>query len=164
MLILFLNICRGKKMTDNVRHLVRLMGADIAGNKALKIGLTRVKGVGKNLATVICKVTKYDPNIKAGTLSDEQLKALEVEIKSIATKVPKWLLNRQKDYLSGEDKHLLASDIDYIQGNDKTRLGRIRSLRGVRLAARLPVRGQRTRGNFRKKKTVVIRKRKQPVR
>lgn len=143
---------------SEIRQVVRLMGTDLPGHKALKVALTRVKGIGKNLANMICHISGFDTSTKAGTLSDEDIKKIETEMKTIHTKLPKWMLNRQKDYDSGEDKHLFMTDIAYVTGNDKSRLSRIRSWRGLRLAAKLPVRGQKTRSNFRKKKNVVIKK------
>ena len=135
------------------------MNTDLKGEKALKISLMRIQGIGKNLANILCRVANLNPLMKAGALTDDQIKMIEGKIKTISDHIPTWLLNRQKDYETGENKHLVLGDINYIQGNDKTRLGRIRSYRGLRLAQKLPVRGQRTKCNFRKRKTVVIKKR-----
>lgn len=143
----------------DVKKIIRLMNTDLNGEKALKISLRKIKGVGATLAQVICKIAKLDPTTKAGSLDEKQIKTIEDLIKSLPEHVPVWMLNRQNDYETGENKHLVMGDIKYIQGNDKTRLGRIRSYRGLRLAQRLTVRGQRTRSNFRKHKIVVMRKR-----
>jgi small subunit ribosomal protein S13 len=62
------------------------------------------------------------------------------------------MLNRQKDYESGENMHLLGPTIKFVQDNDVRRLKKIKAYKGMRHAAGLPVRGQRTRSNFRKNK------------
>ena len=71
---------------------------------------------------------------------------------------PVWMLNRRKDKLSGEDKHLLKTDLKLQKEIDVKDLQKIRSYRGARHQAGLPVRGQRTRSNFRRGKTVGVRK------
>jgi small subunit ribosomal protein S13 len=58
--------------------------------------------------------------------------------------------NRQKDFDEGEDKHISASDLRLRKDFDVKRLRKIKAYRGIRHAAGLPVRGQRTKANFRK--------------
>jgi len=62
------------------------------------------------------------------------------------------MLNRRKDYETGEDKHLLSSDLAFTKDNDIKMLKKIKSYKGMRHAFGLPVRGQRTRSNFRRNK------------
>ena len=59
--------------------------------------------------------------------------------------------NRQKDLETGESKHLVSTDLDMRKDFDIRRLKKIRSYKGVRHTAGLPVRGQRTRSHFRTK-------------
>ena len=66
------------------------------------------------------------------------------------TDVPKHLLNRRKDIESPEGKHLLGATLELTKEFDIKRLKKIKSYRGVRHTSGLPVRGQRTRSNFRK--------------
>ena len=63
---------------------------------------------------------------------------------------------------TGENKHLTGSDLELRNEFDIKRLKKIRVYRGYRHMARLPVRGQRTRGHFRKNraKGVGIKKKK----
>jgi len=76
------------------------------------------------------------------------------------------MLNRRKDLETGEDKHIIMGDITYTLENDKKREMKLRSYKGIRYPARLTVRGQRTKSNFRlnkgkvtlKKKVNIIRK------
>ena len=65
-------------------------------------------------------------------------------------KLPTYILNRRMDMDSGEDKHLLGSDLDLQKEFDIKRLKKIKSYKGYRHMSNLPLRGQRTRSNFRK--------------
>ena len=86
-------------------------------------------------------------------------KETEEKIKELSQSLPKWMRNRKKDYLTGKDIHLIGTDLDLSQREDIKRQKIIKSYRGVRHSAGLPVRGQRTRTSFRKGATVgVVRK------
>ena len=64
--------------------------------------------------------------------------------------LPEFILNRRRDFETGEDKHLAGTDLELRKEFDIKRLKKIKSYRGIRHAAKLPLRGQRTRSNFRK--------------
>ena len=64
--------------------------------------------------------------------------------------VPIYLINRRNDFETGENKHLTTSDLDLKKEFDIKRLRKIKSYKGIRHAAKLPVRGQRTKSHFRK--------------
>ena len=55
------------------------------------------------------------------------------------------MLNRRRGPLTGEDKHLLTSDLELTQKMDIERMMRVKSWKGVRHSLGLKVRGQRTR-------------------
>ena len=94
-----------------------------------------------------------------GSLSDLEIKEVEEKIKELSQSLPKWMRNRKKDYITGKDLHLIGTDLDLSQKEDIKREKIIKSYRGVRHSAGLPVRGQRTRTSFRKGATVgVVRK------
>ncbi len=63
---------------------------------------------------------------------------------------PSWFLNRRKDVETGEDKHLITSDIAFTVRNDVEREKATNSWRGFRHMYGLKVRGQRTRTTGRK--------------
>ncbi len=136
-----------------IKHLVRIANADLPGNKPIGYALRNIRGVGFMYANMACQLAKIKPLTKAGTLNDKEVAALESIItKPLEHGVPAWFLNRRKDYETGEDKHLLGPTIKFIQDNDVRRLQKIRAYRGLRHAAGLPTRGQRTKSNFRKNK------------
>ncbi len=142
---------------DNFKHIIRVANVDLPGNKQLKVALKNIKGVGFNLAKVFCNLTGVDAEKKAGYLSEKEVELLSKAILNPAgAGVPEWMLNRRKDYLSGEDKHLLEGTLGFTKSNDVKRLMKIKCLRGMRHQKRLPVRGQRTKSNFRRSKGKVV--------
>ncbi len=145
------------KPQDDFKHIIRIANVDLTGDKPIKISLKKIKGVGFNLASAVCNITGIDKNKKTGTLTDEEIKKLTDVLTNPKDKgIPSWMFNRKKDYETGEDKHLLIGDLDYALDNTIKRLRKIKSYVGVRHSRRLPVRGQRTKANFRKSKGKVV--------
>ena len=115
------------------------------------VGLTQIRGVGYMFANTIVNVLKINPNQRIGYLSPEQVKSIESIIKNpSASNFPSWFLNRRKDVETGEDKHLITSDIAFTVRNDIEREKTSGSWRGIRHMFGLKVRGQRTRCTGRK--------------
>lgn len=133
------------------RHIVRILGNDIPGEKKVLIGLTQIKGIGYNFATAILDVLKISPNLNIGDITDEHVQNIERVITNPqAANFPKWFLNRQKDIETGLDKHLFTSDIPFTLRNDIERERITASWRGYRHLSGLKVRGQRTRTSGRR--------------
>ena len=140
-------------MAEKLKHIVRIANTDLRGDKAIVVALTRVKGVGYMYANMACSMADIDINTKAGALTGKDLEKLTEIIENPQKHdVPAWMMNRRNDRETGEDKHLLTGDLQYVQQQDIRRLQKIKSYRGFRHAAGLPVRGQRTKGNFRRNK------------
>ena len=115
------------------------------------VGLTQIRGVGYMFANTILNLLKINPNQRIGYLSSEQVKSIESVIKNpAASNFPSWFLNRRKDVETGEDKHLITSDIAFTVRNDVEREKTSGSWRGIRHMFGLKVRGQRTRCTGRK--------------
>ncbi len=133
------------------RHIVRIVGNDIRGEKKMVIGLTQIKGLGFNFATAILDTLKINPNSNIGNLTEENVQAIEKLITDpVASNFPTWFLNRRKDIETGADLHLLTSDIPFTLRNDIERERITASWRGYRHLSGLKVRGQRTRTSGRK--------------
>ena len=131
--------------------MVRIVGNDIPGERKMIVGLTQIRGVGYMFANTILNFLKINPNERIGYLSSEQIKSIENVIKNPSTSnFPSWFLNRRKDVETGEDKHLLTSDIAFTVRNDIEREKTSGSWRGIRHMFGLKVRGQRTRCTGRK--------------
>ena len=131
--------------------MIRIVGNDIPGEKKMIVGLTQIKGVGYMFANTILSILKINPDQRIGYLSPEQIQSIESIIKNPSTSnFPSWFLNRRKDVETGEDKHLITSDIAFTIRNDIEREKTNGSWRGYRHMFGLKVRGQRTRCTGRK--------------
>ena len=137
--------------SQEYRHIVRIIGNDIPGERKLLVGLTQIKGIGHNFATAIATTLKIDTNSNIGNLTDANVQEIEKLITNpSAANFPSWFLNRQRDIETGKDMHLLTSDIPFTLRNDIERERITASWRGYRHLSGLKVRGQRTRTSGRK--------------
>ena len=102
-------------------------------------------------ANSMLQVLKISPHQKIGNLTAEQVSAIEKIIQDPkAANFPIWFLNRRQDIETGEDMHLVTSDIAFNIRNDVEREKALFSWRGYRHMYGLKVRGQRTRCTGRK--------------
>lgn len=111
--------------------MTRVLGVDIPENKRSEVALTYIFGIGRNAAKTILEKAGVDKNKRVAHWSDTEAK----KIRSVISEEYK---------IEGE----LRSE---IRLNIK-RLVDIRSYRGRRHAAGLPVRGQKTKNNARTRK------------
>jgi len=145
-----------KAEDESFNFIVRIANSDIDGQKKTVIGLQSIKGVGKRVSQVIARKAKVDPSVRIGTLSDEKVKEIEALVLTYVEYAPHWAVNRQMDYETGADMHLIGNDLDIIQKDDVNRMKMIRCYRGIRHETRHKVRGQRTRSNGRKGLTMGV--------
>ncbi len=136
-----------QKMKDEER-IVRIMSKDIEGGMKVYPGLTKIKGISWAISNAICKSLGFERQKKIGSLRGDDVQKIIDFLKN--PKIPVNLLNRRFDFEKGEDKHLTGNDLDLRKDFDIKRLKGIKSYRGLRHLSNLPVRGQRTKGNFRK--------------
>lgn len=135
------------------KHIVRVGNTDLVGDKSLFLSLQKIKGVGENFSRVICKLAEIDYLKKTGDITEAEVKKLEKVLEHPEKAgFPTRFLNRQKDYETGEDKHLILADLDFEKDQDLKRQKKMKSYIGLRHQWRLPVRGQRTQSNFRPNK------------
>jgi len=138
-------------LSEQYQHIVRILGNDIRGEKKMIIGLTQIKGIGYMFANSILQKLNINPNSAIGNLTNEQAMNIENLIKDPrSADFPTWFWNRQKDIETGEDKHLVTSDVAFNVRNDIEREKGVYSWRGYRHMYGLKVRGQRTRCTGRK--------------
>jgi small subunit ribosomal protein S13 len=133
-----------QKYNDKI---VRILSKDIEGNINIYPGLTKIKGVSWSMSNATCKLLKIEKNKKIGSLTEEEIEKITKFLKN--PDVPANILNRRKDIKTGEDKHLVGIDLELQKEFDIKRLKQINSYRGYRHAVGLPLRGQRTKSNFR---------------
>lgn len=142
-----------------IRHIVRVSGVDLEGKKTVKRSILKIKGVGIPLANAIVSLTGLHGK-KTSDLTEADIKHIE-QILENPTKagIPAWMVNRQKDYETGDDIHIHGAKIPIYKRHDVSRLQKIRSHRGIRHALGLKLRGQRTRSTGRGGKSIgVVRK------
>lgn len=143
--------------TTGFRYIVRIVNTDVDGNKKILSSLRKIKGVGFMFANAICSTANINQSKKTGYLSDDEVRRIdEVTKNPLKFNIPVWMLNRRKDYETGKDMHVLTTDLNFAKDSDIKRLKKIKCYRGIRHAAGLPVRGQRTKSNFRKNKGNVM--------
>ena len=138
-------------MSTQYENLIRILGNDIPGEKKTLIGLTQIRGIGYMFANAMLQILKINPDSRIGTLSEEEVSSIEKMIQDPKSQnFPIWFLNRQKDIETGDDMHLVTSDIAFQIRNDVEREKGVFSWRGYRHMYGLKVRGQRTRCTGRK--------------
>ena len=135
------------------KHIIRIANTDLKGEKHILVAMTKIKGVGVMFANTALGILGIEKTKKAGEQSDEEAERItEVLVNTEKFNVPVWLYNRKKDYETGEDMHLLNADLTFQKDNDLKRLKKLKSYRGLRHQWGLPVRGQKTKSNFRRQK------------
>ncbi|MEM4247307.1 MAG: 30S ribosomal protein S13 [Candidatus Woesearchaeota archaeon] len=140
-----------------LRHLVRIANTDLDGKKSIAFALSKIKGVGVPFANAACRIAGVDVNKKAGHLSDAEIRKVEEVVKDpIKAGLPAWMVNRRFDPETGQNKHLLSGDLQFTIENDIKIMKKTKCYKGIRHILGQPVRGQRTRSNFRKNKGKVM--------
>lgn len=144
-------------MSREFNYIVRLHGTNVDGTKMVPFALTEVKGVGVRLARAIVKQLALDPTERLGNLSDADVRRLEDAVeKPQSVGLPTWMVNRRKDPMTGEDLHVLTSDLDLRNKDDIDIMRETRSWKGDRHSKGLKVRGQRTKTTARKGRSVGV--------
>ncbi len=131
--------------------IIRILSQDIEGKMKIYPGLTKIKGISWSISNAICKKLKIDKNKKIGDLTNEEIKEISEFIKS--PEIPEKIINRKRDLETGKNKHLIGNDLELQNEFDIKRLKKIKNYKGYRHIAGLPVRGQKTKGHFRKNKS-----------
>ena len=136
------------------RHIVRVVNTDLDGSKQLTTAMRKIKGVSFMFANAVCSIAGVEKSKSTGQLSQDEVERLEAVLKDPLSKgIPEWMANRRKDMETGSDAHLIGAELRFTKENDIKTMRKIKSFRGTRHSAGLPLRGQRTKSNFRKKKS-----------
>ncbi len=145
-----------EKQDENFRYIVRVSNTDLDGKRKIVDSIRKIKGVGFSFANALCSLSGINKNLRTGDISDADIAKIEDALKNAHLKLPVWMLNRRRDVENNVSTHLVSTDLTFAQDNDIRQMQRIRSYKGVRHMAGAPVRGQRTRSNFRKNKGKVL--------
>jgi len=141
---------KNKQEKTKEERVVRILSSNINGKMSVYSGLTKIKGISWSFSNAICKFLDIDKKRKISSLTEDEIKKIIEFVKN--PDLPPHLFNRRNDLETGKDKHLTESNLELQKSFDIKRLKKIRSYKGLRHSLKLPLRGQRTRGNFRKNK------------
>ena len=133
---------------QNTERIVRILSRDIEGGMTVYAGLSTIKGISWAFSNAVCRKLGIEKSKKVGELSEEEIKKISEFAKKPS--LPSYFMNRQKDRETGENRHLTGTELDLAKEFDIKRLKQIKNYRGIRHTLGLPVRGQRTKANFRK--------------
>jgi small subunit ribosomal protein S13 len=146
-------------MSQEYRHILRIMGTDVQGTLKTVYALTKIKGVSLSLSNAILKKAEVNPDLRVGFLTETEINKIEEIIKD-PTKysLPTWLFNKRKNAETGKDSHLISADLVLRTKTDIDEAKEIRSWRGYRHAYGLKVRGQHTKTTGRAGKALGVKK------
>ena len=112
--------------------MARIAGVNIPDKKRVPISLTYIHGIGHTTAAKICEAVKIDVSRRMGELSEDELNEIRKFIEDAGL------------LIEGGLRREISQNIK--------RLMDMKSYRGLRHRAGLPVRGQQTRTNARTRK------------
>ena len=146
--------------TEEIKHIVRIMNTDLDGHRPVHMALTGIKGIGRRNAWLLVQKAEVEPTEILGLLPDETISKLRDVVELAQDQIPVWMRNRRKDLLTGEDKHVMGTDLMLTRREEVDIMRKTRSYIGIRHERGLRVRGQRTRSTGRKGATVGVSRKK----
>jgi small subunit ribosomal protein S13 len=150
-------------MSQEFRHILRIMGTDVQGTLKASYALTEIRGVSLSLSNAILKKAEVNPDVRVGFLAETEIERIEEIIRDpMKYSVPTWLFNRRKDVETGKDTHIISADLVLRTKMDIDKAKEIKSWRGYRHAYGLKVRGQRTKTTGRAGKALGVKKKALP--
>lgn len=145
-----------KETGPEIRHIVRIAETDLEGKRSVQYALTGIKGVSRRIAKILSVNSGLDPAATLGYLNDADIEKLQSSVDNVMTVIPSWMMNKQNDIMSGDDRHVIGTDVLLSLMEDINLMKKMRSYKGVRHERGLRVRGQRTRSTGRKGRTVGV--------
>jgi small subunit ribosomal protein S13 len=142
------------------KYIVRLANTDLDGKYQVIPAIAQVKGLGIRTAAIVATRSGVNAYQKIGNLTDDEVNRVQEQIDALAEGLPAWMLNRRKDVETGDDGHLIGTDVEIRLRDDLNRLKKIRTYRGLRHEAGQKVRGQRSKSNGRTGLTLGVMKQK----
>ncbi len=111
--------------------MARILGVDIPRNKAMRIAIQSLYGVGPKVADEVLKLSNIDPKKSSNDLTEEEVQLIRKHL---------------------EESYVVEGDLRREIGLNIKRLKDMACYRGLRHRKSLPVRGQRTHTNARTRK------------
>lgn len=146
-------------MSQEYRHILRILGTDVQGTLKTVYALKQIKGISLSLSNAVLKKAGVNPDLRVGYLTETEIDKIEDIIREPAKYgLPSWLFNRRKEMETGKDIHLIGADLVLRTKMDIDKEKEIKSWRGYRHAYGLKVRGQRTKTTGRAGKALGVKK------
>jgi small subunit ribosomal protein S13 len=111
--------------------MARIAGVNIPDNKQAWVALTYIYGIGPKTSYAVLNRASVEPTVRVKNLTDGEISKIQ-------------------DVITGN--YTIEGDLQRNVTDNVKRLRDINSYRGLRHAAKLPARGQRTRTNARTKR------------
>jgi len=146
----------GSTEDEDLRYFVRIGQTDLDGTKSVERSLTDMKGIGKRTARIVADVADVDRTATFGRLDEEEIDRVVDAVENVGDHVPEWLVNRRRDFYTGETTHRVGSDMEQKRRHDINRMKMINSYKGVRHKRGQKVRGQRTKSTGRTEGTIGV--------
>ena len=145
---------------EKFQHILRILTTNVDGRQKVAFALTKIPGVGRRFANLVCKKAEIDLNKRAGELTEEEIESIKgILANPRQFDIPDWFLNRKKDRLTGGHMQIIGQQIDQKLREDFERMKKIRLHRGLRHYWNLRVRGQHTKTTGRHGRAVGITRR-----
>ncbi|WP_396612276.1 30S ribosomal protein S13 [Haloferax sp. S1W] len=141
---------------EDLRYFIRIGQTDLDGTKTVERSLTDMKGIGKRTARIIADAAGVDRTALFGKLPEDEIDSVVDAVQNFEEHVPEWMVNRQRDFYSGETAHITGSDLEEKRRHDINRMKMVSSYKGVRHQRGQKVRGQRTKSTGRTEGTIGV--------
>ncbi|CAD25471.1 40S RIBOSOMAL PROTEIN S18 [Encephalitozoon cuniculi GB-M1] len=144
-----------------VQYIVRIHNTNIDGTKRIPFALTKIRGIGIRIATAICKRLGIDLRKRAGEMGEDEMKRISDAILDPASVgIPESYMNHQRDIIDGTTSHLIGTRLDADLRMMIERGKKNKRIRAYRLDVGLKVRGQRTKSNGRRGRSMGVSRKK----
>jgi len=150
------------KLASQPERFIRILNTNIDGSYNLIKGLKCIKGIGLRFSQSFCNKLNKCYYMKVGSIKEKTLSKILFILSSIhKSKIPFWLHNCRNNLKPRPLTHLCSGRLESQIKNDFEKECKLRSNRGIRYSLGLKHRGQHTKTNGRKGRTLgVIRKKK----
>jgi small subunit ribosomal protein S13 len=141
---------------DDLQYFVRIGQTDLDGTKTVERSLSDMNGIGQRTARLVAEAADVDRTATFGRLDQDDIDSVVDVVENFSEHVPEWMVNRQKDFFTGETDHIVGSDLNEKRRHDINRMKMIDSYKGVRHKRGQKVRGQRTKSTGRTEGTIGV--------
>lgn len=142
------------------RRIIRIADTNLDAERSVGRAIREIKGVSFMFSNAVANTCGFKEKTIENLSEDEVSRLEDILSNPVKYGIPAWMVNRRSDPGTGEDRHLIVSNLDFTRTMDINEMKKWKTYKGVRHSLGLPVRGQRTRSSFRTSGRVVGVKRK----